>query len=141
MFENFLDDFADFPTVSLMTYDRVSTFTQSTGKMVTSYELNETITAHGFQKAAIQSYVRDKIFDDVDMVFIMATLPSKDDLLVYDGIWYSIAYPDDIGFATSVYLIGATRVEEPKLLFYVVGGGGFVVGDSTGVVGWKTGGL
>jgi len=141
MFDNFLDGFADFPTITLTLYTQSSTFTQATGKLISRYELNTTKTAHGFQKAAIQSYIRDKVFDNVDMVFIMDTQPDKKTILMYNNIWYSVVFPDDIGFSSSVFLIGATRVEKPKLLFYVVGQGGFIIGDSTGVVGWKTSGV
>ena len=141
MFDNFLDGFADFPTVSLSMYDQVSSFTQASGILVTKYEYSEAITAHGFQKSAVQSYLRDKIFDTVDMVFIMDSLLEKDDLILYDSIWYTIDYPDNVGFASSVYVIGATRTERPDLAYYVVGQGGFIIGDSTGVVGWKTNGF
>ena len=140
MFTDMLEYFSDFPTVTLRAYSGVTQLT-SDARILTKYDFTETLSAHGFQKSAVQSYIRDKVFDDVDMVMILSVLPDKEDLIQHNSIWYSVAYPDNVGFADSVYIIGLKRVERPELLFYLVGDATSIVGDSTGVVGWKTYGL
>lgn len=137
IFSGINDLFSDFATVDLRIYESIETFTASTGKLISRFSYDETLTAHGYQKSQMQNYTRDKVFDDVDMIFITDSLPSKSSYIYHNSIWYSIAYPDNAGFESEIYIIGATRVEKPPLAFYVVGNT-FIVGDSTGVVGWGT---
>ena len=116
MFENILSEFTDFPQVEVSFYHETSTYDPNTGQMVTGYNLDYAKDVWGFQKSAMHGFMRDKFFDDVDLMLILDDLPPKEDLLYYDGQWYSIAFPDDIGFGENVYTIGCKRVEKPNLL-------------------------
>ena len=116
MFDNILSEFTDFPQVEVSFYHETSTYDPNTGQMVTGYSLNSTVNAWGFQKSATNSFVRDKIFDDVDISLVLESLPSKEDLMYLDGVWYSVNYPDNVGFSGSVYTIGCKRVDAPVIL-------------------------
>jgi hypothetical protein len=139
-FDAMLEFFEDFPTITVNLYDPLTQYT-SDARALTKYDFDEAVSAHGFQKSAMQNYVRDKVFDNADFILITSTAMNKYKLVNYDSNWYSVSHPDDIGFAGSVYLHGLSRVEKPALLFYLLGDGTYVVGDSTGVVGWRTYGL
>ncbi|MCF8012488.1 MAG: hypothetical protein K9L56_14545 [Clostridiales bacterium] len=114
MFDNILNEFADFPKVDILFYAPSSTYDASTGEMTEGYEYDYAVQAHGFQKSAVKGVVSDKVFDSVDYVFILPEeySPSKTDILYYGGIWYKIIYPDNVGFADSVCVIGAQRINE-----------------------------
>ena len=141
MFSDMFDLFSDFATVDIRIYESIATFTASTGKLLTRYSFDEILTAHGYQKSQMQNYVRDKVFDDVEMIFVTDTLPAKDSYIYHNSIWYSIAYPDNAGYEGEIYIVGAKRIDKPALAFYVVGDSTGIVGDSTGVVGWGTYGV
>ena len=70
MFSDILDFFDDFPQVTVSLYGSQSDYDPDTGELTEGYTLNETLSAWGFQKSAVQNYIRDKVFDDVDKVYI-----------------------------------------------------------------------
>ena len=111
-----LSNFADFPKVSIEVYTETSVYDPNTGQIVTGYSLNDTLKAWGLQKSAAQTFIRDTVFDTVDLVFILDTLPDHTAYIKYNELWYSIAYPDNIAFADTVYTIGCTRTTAPNLL-------------------------
>ncbi len=114
MFDDVLSYFADFPQVEIRFYSYETTYDAGTGKLDEAYAFDYNQACWGFQRSAAQSFVRGREFDDVDMVFILDTLPPNSDIMYYDGLWYTVAYPDNIGFS-GVYTIGAKRTDKPKL--------------------------
>jgi hypothetical protein len=112
---NLLSMFEDFPNVTINIYTYTETYDSDTGQITGSYTLDSVKDCFAFQRSAIQWYIRGKMFDDVDVVFIMDSPPAADNIICFDGLWYNVLHADNIAFTDSVYTVGAGRIEKPIL--------------------------
>ncbi len=115
MFDDVLAYFDDFPQVTIEFYSESETYDPATGQTTVEWTSEGEVSAWGMQQSAVRSYINDRMFDDVDMIFIMeaSDAPDAGEYLKYDGNWYTVHYPDNVGFADSVTTIGVKRVTAP----------------------------
>ncbi len=113
MFDDVLAYFDEFPKVTIEFYSQSETYNPTTGQTTVEWVSGGEVRAWGLQRGATRTFINDRSFDDVDMVFVLEQEPSVGKYIKYDDNWYSIHYPDNVGLAGSVYTVGAKRVTKP----------------------------
>ena len=110
-----LDYFKDshFPQQTIYTYSENATYSPTDGFLTTTFELSETLSVWIYQKSALQSILRDKIWDECDLIMVCETPPEKSDLVLYGTEWFKVIYPDDVLYAHLVFIVGLKKTEAP----------------------------
>lgn len=118
MFENILAHFSDFPQKEILFYAPVQTFDETTGKDVDGFEYDYAIMAFGFQKGAMKNILHEKVWDAIDFVLIFGKeyTPPQENIVYFDEQWYKIMFPDNVGLADSVCVMGAKRINKPNIV-------------------------
>jgi len=135
MFSNILSHFKDFPTTDILFYAPLSSYNPMTGEMESSYEYDYKVAAHGYQKNALKGLLNEKVWDTVDKVFIFdqGFAPPPENIIWHDQFWYKIVFPDNVGFAGSVCVIGAERIDT-QVITDTPPEDYIVLGDSGGIL-------
>jgi len=128
-----LECFSDFPRQTIEIFQHTTSYDPNTGVETEGYAIRETREVFITQASSAQNVFAQAIIDQLSLVVITDEAIDNTDLIKYAGLWYSVAYPDDILGLGEVTTIGLVKIKAPNS---VTGEAlGFdVLGDSGGLV-------
>lgn len=108
-----LECFSDWPRQTIEIFQHTSTYDQNTGVETEGYAIRESREVFIFQKSAVQNVFAESIVDQLALIVVTDEAIDNTDLIKYAGIWYSVAYPDDILGMGEVTTIGLVKIKAP----------------------------
>jgi hypothetical protein len=128
-----LECFSDFPRQTIEIFQHTTAYNPNTGVETEGYAIRESREVFIIQASSAQQVFAQAIIDQLALVVITDEAIDNTDLIKYAGLWYSVAYPDDILGLGEVTIIGLVKIKAPNS----VSGesvGVDVLGDSGGLV-------
>ena len=128
-----LECFNDFPRQTIEIFQHTTSYDPNTGVETEGYAIRESREVFIFQKSAIQTVFAESIVDQLALIVVTDEAIDNTDFIKYAGLWYSVAYPDDILGMGEVTTIGLVKIKAPA---NVIGEAPDVdvLGDSGGLV-------
>jgi hypothetical protein len=108
-----LECFSDFPRQTIEIFQHTSTYDPNTWVETEGYSLRETREVFILQASSSQQVFAQAIIDQLSLVVITDEAIDNTDLIKYAGLWYSVAYPDDILGMGEVTTIGLVKIKAP----------------------------
>jgi len=108
-----LECFNDFPRQTIEIFQHTATYDPNTGVETEGYSLRETREVFILQASSSQQVFAQAIIDQLSLVVITDEAIDNTDLIKYAGLWYSVAYPDDILGMGEVTTIGLVKIKAP----------------------------
>ena len=108
-----LECFNDWPRQTIEIFQHTATYDQTTGVETEGYAIRESREVFIFQKSAVQSVFAESIVDQLALIVVTDEAIDNTDLIKYAGLWYSVAYPDDILGMGEVTTIGLVKIKAP----------------------------
>jgi hypothetical protein len=108
-----LECFSDFPRQTIEIFQHTSTYDPNTRVETEGYSLRETREVFILQASSSQQVFAQAIIDQLSLVVITDEAIDNTDLIKYAGLWYSVAYPDDILGMGEVTTIGLVKIKAP----------------------------
>ena len=108
-----LECFNDFPRQTIEIFQHTATYDPNTGVETEGYSLRETREVFILQASSSQQVFAQAIIDQLSLVVITDEAVDNTDLIKYAGLWYSVAYPDDILGMGEVTTIGLVKIKAP----------------------------
>lgn len=109
-----LECFNDFPRQTIEIFQHTTTYDPNTGVETEGYSLRETREVFILQASSSQQVFAQAIIDQLSLVVITDEAIDNTDLIKYAGLWYSVAYPDDILGMGEVTTIGLVKIKAPN---------------------------
>jgi hypothetical protein len=128
-----LECFSDFPRQTIEIFQHTTAYDPNTGVETEGYAIRESREVFIIQASSAQQVFAQAIIDQLALVVITDEAIDNTDLIKYAGLWYSVAYPDDILGMGEVTTIGLVKIKAPAS---VIGEAptADVLGDSGGLV-------
>ena len=108
-----LECFNDWPRQTIEIFQHTATYDPNTGVETEGYSLRETREVFILQASTSQQVFAQAIIDQLSLVVITDEAIDNTDLIKHAGIWYSVAYPDDILGMGEVTTIGLVKIKAP----------------------------
>jgi len=108
-----LECFSDWPRQTIEIFQHTATYNQNTGVETEGYAIRESREVFIFQKSAVQNVFAESIVDQLALIVVTDEAIDNTDLIKYAGLWYSVAYPDDILGMGEVTTIGLVKIKAP----------------------------
>ena len=108
-----LECFNDFPRQTIEIFQHTATYDPNTGVETERYAIRESREVFIFQKSAVQNVFAESIVDQLALIVVTDEAIDNTDLIKYAGLWYSVAYPDDILGMGEVTTIGLVKIKAP----------------------------
>ena len=108
-----LECFNDFPRQTIEIFQHTATYDSNTGVETEGYAIRESREVFIFQKSAVQNVFAESIVDQLALIVVTDEAIDNTDLIKYAGLWYSVAYPDDILGMGEVTTIGLVKIKAP----------------------------
>lgn len=108
-----LECFNDFPRQTIEIFQHMATYDPNTGVETEGYSLRETREVFILQASSSQQVFAQAIIDQLSLVVITDEAIDNTDIIKYAGLWYSVAYPDDILGLGEVTTIGLVKIKAP----------------------------
>ena len=108
-----LECFNDFPRQTIEIFQHTTSYDPNTGVETEGYAIRESREVFIFQKSAVQSVFAESIVDQLALIVVTDEAIDNTDLIKYAGLWYSVAYPDDILGMGEVTTIGLVKIKAP----------------------------
>ena len=108
-----LECFSDWPRQTIEIFQHTATYDPNTGVEAEGYAIRESREVFIFQKSAVQNVFAESIVDQLALIVITDEAIDNTDLIKYAGLWYSVAYPDDILGMGEVTTIGLVKIKAP----------------------------
>ena len=108
-----LECFSDWPRQTIEIFQHTTSYDPNTGVETEGYAIRESREVFIFQKSAVQSVFAESIVDQLSLIVITDEAIDNTDLIKYAGLWYSVAYPDDILGMGEVTTIGLVKIKAP----------------------------
>ena len=108
-----LECFSDFPRQTIEIFQHTTSYDPNTGVETEGYAIRESREVFIFQKSAVQDIFAESIVDQLSLVVITDEAIDNTDIIKYAGLWYSVAYPDDILGLGEVTTIGLVKIKAP----------------------------
>ena len=108
-----LECFSDWPRQTIEIFQHTATYDPNTGVETEGYSLRETREVFILQASTSQQVFAQAIIDQLSLVVITDEAIDNTDLIKQAGIWYSVAYPDDILGMGEVTTIGLVKIKAP----------------------------
>ena len=108
-----LECFSDWPRQTIEIFQHTTTYDPNTGVETEGYSLRETREVFILQASSSQQVFAQAIIDQLSLVVITDEAIDNTDLIKYAGLWYSVAYPDDILGMGEVTTIGLVKIKAP----------------------------
>ena len=108
-----LECFNDWPRQTIEIFQHTATYDSNTGVETEGYAIREAREVFIFQKSAVQSVFAESIVDQLSLLVVTDEAIDNTDLIKYAGLWYSVAYPDDILGMGEVTTIGLVKIKAP----------------------------
>ena len=105
--------FNDFPRQTIEIFQHTTSYDPNTGVETEGYAIRESREVFIFQKSAVQNVFAESIVDQLALIVITDEAIDNTDLIKYAGLWYSVAYPDDILGMGEVTTIGLVKIKAP----------------------------
>ena len=109
-----LECFSDWPRQTIEIFQHTATYNQNTGVETEGYAIRESREVFIFQKSAVQNVFAESIVDQLALIVVTDEAIDNTDLIKYAGLWYSVAYPDDILGMGEVTTIGLVKIKAPN---------------------------
>ena len=109
-----LECFNDWPRQTIEIFQHTTAYDPNTGVETEGYAIRESREVFIFQKSAVQNVFAESIVDQLALVVITDEAIDNTDLIKYAGLWYSVAYPDDILGLGEVTTIGLVKIKAPE---------------------------
>ena len=110
-----LEYFADFPTQTLSIYTEQLAYDPTTGSMTRAWVKGDDLTAWVYTSRVAEEIVKGKVWDDVEFVAISEVAPTKESLIKYKDMWFTVVV-DDVLEAGEVIVIGLVRADKPEVI-------------------------
>lgn len=108
-----LECFSDWPRQTIEIFQHTTSYDPNTGVEAEGYAIRESREVFIFQKSAVQSVFAESIVDQLALIVVTDEAIDNTDLIKYAGLWYSVAYPDDILGMGEVTTIGLVKIKAP----------------------------
>ena len=108
-----LECFNDWPRQTIEIFQHTTAYDPNTGVETEGYAIRESREVFIFQKSAVQNVFAESIVDQLALIVVTDEAIDNTDLIKYAGIWYSVAYPDDILGMGEVTTIGLVKIKAP----------------------------
>ena len=108
-----LECFSDWPRQTIEIFQHTASYDPNTGVEMEGYSLRETREVFILQASSSQQVFAQAIIDQLSLVVITDEAIDNTDLIKYAGLWYSVAYPDDILGMGEVTTIGLVKIKAP----------------------------
>jgi len=108
-----LECFSDWPRQTIEIFQHTTSYDPNTGVETERYAIRESREVFIFQKSAVQNVFAESIVDQLALIVVTDEAIDNTDLIKYAGIWYSVAYPDDILGMGEVTTIGLVKIKAP----------------------------
>lgn len=108
-----LECFSDWPRQTIEIFQHTASYDPNTGVETEGYSLRETREVFILQASSSQQVFAQAIIDQLSLVVITDEAIDNTDLIKYAGLWYSVAYPDDILGMGEVTTIGLVKIKAP----------------------------
>ena len=108
-----LECFSDWPRQTIEIFQHATSYDPNTGVETEGYSLRETREVFILQASSSQQVFAQAIIDQLALVVITDEAIDNTDLIKYAGLWYSVAYPDDILGMGEVTTIGLVKIKAP----------------------------
>ena len=108
-----LECFNDWPRQTIEIFQHTATYDHNTGVETEGYAIRESREVFIFQKSAVQNVFAESIVDQLALIVVTDEAIDNTDLIKYAGLWYSVAYPDDILGMGEVTTIGLVKIKAP----------------------------
>ena len=108
-----LECFSDWPRQTIEIFQHTAAYDPNTGVETEGYAIRESREVFIFQKSAVQNVFADSIVDQLALIVVTDEAIDNTDLIKYAGLWYSVAYPDDILGMGEVTTIGLVKIKAP----------------------------
>ncbi|MCK9288456.1 MAG: hypothetical protein M0P29_12930 [Sphaerochaetaceae bacterium] len=108
-----LECFNDWPRQTIEIFQHTTSYDPNTGVETEGYAIRESREVFIFQKSAVQNVFAESIVDQLALIVVTDEAIDNTDLIKYAGIWYSVAYPDDILGLGEVTTIGLVKIKAP----------------------------
>ena len=108
-----LECFNDFPRQTIEIFQHTTSYDPNTGVETEGYAIRESREVFIFQKSAVQNVFAESIVDQLALIVVTDEAIDNTDLIKHAGLWYSVAYPDDILGMGEVTTIGLVKIKAP----------------------------
>ena len=108
-----LECFNDGPRQTIEIFQHTATYDPNTGVETECYAIRESREVFIFQKSAVQNVFAESIVDQLALIVVTDEAIDNTDLIKHAGLWYSVAYPDDILGMGEVTTIGLVKIKAP----------------------------
>lgn len=108
-----LECFNDWPRQTIEIFQHTASYDQNTGVETEGYAIRESREVFIFQKSAVQSVFAESIVDQLALIVVTDEAIDNTDLIKHAGLWYSVAYPDDVLGLGEVTTIGLVKIKAP----------------------------
>ena len=108
-----LECFNDWPRQTIEIFQHTASYDPTTGVETEGYAIRESREVFIFQKSAVQNVFAESIVDQLALIVITDEAIDNTDLIKHAGLWYSVAYPDDILGMGEVTTIGLVKIKAP----------------------------
>jgi hypothetical protein len=108
-----LECFNDWPRQTIEIFQHTTAYDPNTGVETEGYAIRESREVFIFQKSAVQNVFAESIVDQLALIVVTDEAIDNTDLIKYAGLWYSVAYPDDILGMGEVTTIGLVKIKAP----------------------------
>ena len=108
-----LECFNDFPRQTIEIFQHTTSYDPNTGVEAEGYAIRESREVFIIQTSSAQQVFAQAIVDQLALVVITDEAIDNTDLIKYAGLWYSVAYPDDILGMGEVTTIGLVKIKAP----------------------------
>ncbi|NBK25976.1 MAG: hypothetical protein EOM68_28665 [Spirochaetia bacterium] len=108
-----LECFNDWPRQTIEIFQHTTSYDPNTGVETEGHAIRESREVFIFQKSAIQTVFAESIVDQLALIVVTDEAIDNTDLIKYAGLWYSVAYPDDILGLGEVTTIGLVKIKAP----------------------------
>ncbi len=128
-----LECFNDFPRQTIEIFQHTTSYDPNTGVETEGYAIRESREVFIIQSSSAQQVFAQAIIDQLALVVITDEAIDNTDIIKYAGLWYSVAYPDDILGMGEVTTIGLVKIKAPASVTGETSTAD-VLGDSGGLV-------
>ena len=105
--------FNDWPRQTIEIFQHTTSYDPNTVVETEGYAIRESREVFIFQKSAVQNVFAESIVDQLALIVVTDEAIDNTDLIKYAGLWYSVAYPDDILGMGEVTTIGLVKIKAP----------------------------